>query len=411
MVDGGWWVVVARWERRAPPPATHHPPSGFTLIEMLVATAVMLTVTGAVFELMHPSHGVVRAQLEASDRQQRLRVGVDSLRKDLILAAAGPDSGTSPGALDRYFAAVLPYRVGDSDSDPSAGVFFRPDVISLVYVPAAASQTTIRAPQPAATASLRVEPQAGCPRFAANRLCGFTKGMRVMLFDSSGRWDPITIIGVNGPSLELAYEGTLSTAYATGTHLTQVAMHTYYLNTHLGTSTSQLMHYDGETTDLPVVDDVARLAFEYVGESQPPLMLADAPVAAPARRWTTYGPRPPDLGAASPFGWPDGENCVFAVAAGRHVPRLPVLGDGTRHVPLDPSMLTDGPWCPHLASRGRFDADLLRVRRVRVTLRVQLAAESMRSRGALLVRPGGAGLLADQEIRFDVAPRNLNMGR
>jgi prepilin-type N-terminal cleavage/methylation domain-containing protein len=382
---------------------------GFTLIEMLVATAIMLTVTGAVFQLMNPAHGVVRAQSEASDRQQRLRVSVDSLRKDLVLAGAGLHAGVAGGSLGGYFAPVLPYRVGDSRSDPAASVFFRRDAISVVYVPAAPLQTTLRDPLAPGSNLLRVEPQAGCPPTGANRLCGFSEGLRAMLLDPSGAWDPITITDVDGQSLELAFKGALSAGYAKGTHLTQVVMHTYYLRTDPGASTYQLMHYDGATTDLPVVDDVVTLAFEYFGEPQPPLLLAD-PSGAPGP-WTTYGPRPPEAGAASPFGWPAGENCVFAVASGQHVPRLPVIGGGSGEVELEPAMLTDGPWCPHIASRDRFDADLLRVRRVRVTLRVQLAAESLRGKGSLFVRTGGAGLLADQEIQFDVAPRNLNLGR
>lgn len=388
----------------------HQPPTGFTLVEMLVATAIMLTVTGAVFQLMNPAQGVVRAQSEMSDRQQRLRVSVDSLRKDLILAGAGLYAGASVGSLGSYFAAVLPYRVGDRKSDPSAGVFFRPDAISLVYVPAAASQTTIRDALPASSSLLRVEPQANCPPFTANRLCGFDEGMRVMLLDSSGRWDPVTISGVDGQLLELAYEGALSATYPKEANLAQIVMHTYYLKADPGTGTHQLMHYDGAATDVPVVDDVVKLAFEYFGDPLPPLLVAD-PSAAPTGPWTTYGPKPPEVGAASPFGWPAGENCVFAVASGQHVPRLPVLGDGLRQIPLERGMLTDGPWCPDIASPDRFDADLLRVRRVRVTLRVQLAAESRRGSGALFVRTGGAGLLPDQEVQFDVAPRNLNLGR
>ena len=71
-----------------------------------------------------------------------------------------------------------------------------------------------------------------------------------------------------------------------------------------------------------------------------------------------------------------------------------------------------GPWRPDNASPGRYDADLLRVRRVRVTLRVQTANASYRGpAGALFARGGtsngGERYVPDQEITFDVAPRNL----
>jgi hypothetical protein len=64
----------------------------------------------------------------------------------------------------------------------------------------------------------------------------------------------------------------------------------------------------------------------------------------------------------------------------------------------------------------RFDADLLRVRRVRATIRVQAALEAMRGPASALFLKGGTATdstrwIPDQEISFDVTPRNLNLGR
>ena len=63
----------------------------------------------------------------------------------------------------------------------------------------------------------------------------------------------------------------------------------------------------------------------------------------------------------------------------------------------------------------RYDADLLRVRRVRVKLRVQAPPE-LRGPAGTLFRYGGTSsagqhFVPDQEISFDVTPRNLNLGR
>jgi hypothetical protein len=85
-------------------------------------------------------------------------------------------------------------------------------------------------------------------------------------------------------------------------------------------------------------------------------------------------------------------------------------------VSLGAEMLTDGPWCPDASAANRFDADLLRVRRIRVTLRVESAVASLRGPAGVLFRRGGTSraaerLVPDQEIRFDVTPRNLNLGR
>ena len=65
---------------------------------------------------------------------------------------------------------------------------------------------------------------------------------------------------------------------------------------------------------------------------------------------------------------------------------------------------------------NKFDADLLRVRQVRMTLRVQVSNEVLRGPAGVLFRhagtsKGGERYVPDQEIRFDVSPRNMNLGR
>jgi hypothetical protein len=114
--------------------------------------------------------------------------------------------------------------------------------------------------------------------------------------------------------------------------------------------------------------------------------------------------------------WPAGENCVFTVVDGVHVPRVGVMvPDAGSLAVLQPPMLTDGPWCPDAMSPWRFDADLLRVRRMRVTFRVQVGATALRGPAGVLFTHGGTAdvgrWIPDQEIELDVAPRNLNSGR
>ena len=77
-------------------------------------------------------------------------------------------------------------------------------------------------------------------------------------------------------------------------------------------------------------------------------------------------------------------------------------------------MLTAGRWStvPFVApARLAFDGDLLRIRLVRVTIRLQAAADEVRGRGALFARPGRSSSwyshVPDYEVTFDVAPRNM----
>ena len=244
--------------------------SGFTLVELLVAMAITMTVIGAVVATIVPTQHAFSVQPESADLIQRVRVGADRLTKDLLLAGAGL---MSDEALDMYGAPVLPYRTGLTGSDAAAGVPFRPDTISVAH----------RLPLGAA---------------------------------------------LDTPTL---------------------VRHTYFLKA----STFQLMHDDGLETDLPVLDDVVALAFDYFTDSG-----------------------------------------SFASGTGR----------------LDPGVFIDGPWRPDEAHPARFDVDLLSIRRIRVRLRVQAHAAFRGPAGVLFSHAGVAPAtryVPDQEIRFDVAPRNM----
>jgi hypothetical protein len=395
---------------------------GFTIVEMLISTMVMMLVTGAVFDILNPAQGTFQAQPEVSDMQQRMRVGADNLSRDIVMAGAGTYTGASAGALLNFFAPVMPYRMGDVNPDPKANVFYRPDTISVMYVPPTPAQTTVNKTLGNNSAEIDVDAQLNCGPDKHDALCGFENGMRVLIFDPSGNFDPMTITNVQDSALHLQHnQEKLSTTYGSDAVITQVAAHTYYLKTDKTTKTFQLMHYDGAKTDLPVLDNVVKLEFEYFGDPQPPRLLPNVLLTNPKGPWTTYGPKPPPLGVdRTSDNWPAGENCLFLVDANGHQPRLPVLGGGgVGQVKLDPAILRgddDGPWCADATKTIRFDADLLRIRRVRVTLRVQVALEALRGPASALFMYGGMAssaerFIPDQEIKFDITPRNMNLGR
>jgi hypothetical protein len=248
-----------------------------------------------------------------------------------------------------------------------------------------------------------------------DRLCGFTQGMRVLIVDRAGRYDLATVEDVVGLELRVAHTGPWAAAYDHGdATAVEVDVRTYFLRTAAGES-GQLVHYDGFETDRPVVDHVTDLAFEYYGVPEPPALREPLDPSVDSAR-ASYGPPAPPAGHDDPADtWGAGENCVFARAAGAPVPRLAALGAAATLVRLAPIDLQDGPWCPD-ASHVRYDADLLRVRRVHVRLRVQAAAAMVRgSAGPLFSRGGTATLAArlvpDLQVDFDVSPRNLHAGR
>ncbi|HSC30002.1 MAG TPA: prepilin-type N-terminal cleavage/methylation domain-containing protein, partial [Vicinamibacterales bacterium] len=116
--------------------------SGYSLIELLVSSAIMLTVVGAIFSLVNPAQGTSQAQPEVSDLQQRMRVGTDELFKDLVMAGAGLYQGQVTGSLAQFLAPVMPRRISYLANEP----MYRPDAISLSFVPGTFSQTTISSP-------------------------------------------------------------------------------------------------------------------------------------------------------------------------------------------------------------------------------------------------------------------------
>jgi len=183
-----------------------------TMVEILIASGITITVMGGIVAVVNPAQALVRVQGEAADLHQRLRAAADTLTGDLR------------GAI-----AIRPYRVGAIRDDSVAGIYYRPDTIAVLG-------------------------------------------------------------------------NTMTT--------------TYYLKT----DASELMQYDGGVSDLPMVEHVVRLTFDYFG----PVSSADQSL-----------------------------------------------------VRFDPGILADGPWSED-ASHRLVDTDLLRISEVRIDIRLAATASSLR---------------------------------
>jgi hypothetical protein len=402
---------------RSPRSRSRSGAEGFTLAEVLIAAALTLAVSGAALGLMNQMRAALEGQTGRVDLQQRARVAASALERDLLSAGAGVSAGTGAGPLVWFVPPVVPYRRGQVRDDSAARVFYRPDTLSVMFVPPTRAQARVRSAAVVGP-TLVVEVAPNCGPGWHDRLCGFTEGMRVLILDPSGAHDVTTVSRVDGARVVLLLGGAPAVRYDDGRAvLAEVSADTYYLDPGVGAETPRLMHYDGFLTDRPVVDHVVSLGFEYFGDPAPPEML-EAVSTDPARGpRTTYGPRPPAVGIDDLADtWAAGENCLFSRVAGAWMPRLGRLAVPDAPVALSPASLQDGPWCADATARGRYDADLLRVRRVRVHLRVQAAAPAFRGpAGRLFARAGLSTsierFVPDLRMQFDVAPRNLNLGR
>jgi hypothetical protein len=384
---------------------------GFSLFELVVATGLAVVLSGAAFTLLGPSHDTFAVQSEVADMQQRARAAVDALHRDLIDAGRGRSHG-SARPLIFALAPILPLRLGARGGDPPGSV--RSDVITMLSVPERAAQTSIEQPLPATAATVAVRLEPGCP--LGDPASGFAPDMDVLVHDGTGAFDTFRVSAVAGPALTL--EHTLADwpkVYPAGSTLVEIRTRTYYVRPAQSARPPQLVRYGGgRHPDVPVVDHVVGLSFDYFGEPEPPLM--HRPLTDPRPPWTTYGPPPPVDPAATPVA--PASSCLFAASgAPLALPRLASLGPAAGPlVRLAPGQLSDGPFCPDGSAPNRFDADLLRVRSIEIGLRVQAANAALRGPAGPLFAQGGTArsggrYVPDLEWRFRVSPRGLAPGR
>jgi hypothetical protein len=241
--------------------------------------------------------------------------------------------------------------------------------------------------------------------------------MSVAVIDPDGVTDLFQITAAQPGALDLALmAGAMNGTHASGACIVEVEVASYTTAPDASTGALTLTRYDGFRSELPVVDHLVDLRFAYFGEPRAPRLIKDA--GEPSGPWTTYGPRPPPVGTDNPRDvWPAGESCLFAGGGPPQPPRLTELGIATGGlVELDAASLADGPWCPDVGSPSGYDADLLRIRRVAVVIRVQVPTPFLRGPvGPLFGRggssTGGTLFVPDRSATLDITLRNMGVDR
>jgi type II secretory pathway pseudopilin PulG len=312
--------------------------AGYTFIELLVASALLLMLTAVTCQVLLDARATIDVSSERADVQQRARVALETLTSHIRGAGAGPDRGSAAGRLQKWAPPVLPGWSGEAG--PSSA-------LTMVQVLEAVAPATLAFDAPAGTAALDFEYARGC---AAP--CGFFDRMTVLVADGYGDFDVFALTRVEGTSavVRRLAVGT-GASYARGSPVLPVDLRTYYLKA----DSRELRVFDGDRSDLPVVNDVVELSFEYAAEG--------------------------DEGALE---W------------------------------LNPLALQDGPWSG--AGSQPFDVDLLRLRAVRITCRLQAGSVAHRGTDPRWFRNPGVALQSSQLVkdvvfRTTVAPPNLGAGR
>lgn len=357
----------------------HHAASGgYSLVEIIVSLALTLAVVCGLLAIVNGTEATSSTLPEAADVQQRGRVSADALLRDLAIAGAGFDGAALAGPLIRSFAPAVPRRIGLQSADSVATASSQ--AISVLFIPRTSAQTTTSAEINPASLQLQVDLPSNCPTSPA--LCGFRTGAGVVVIDPAApdRFALFTL--ADAATGRLVHRAAMPfAAFEPGAPVAEVEMHTYYFDAANG----QLRDYDGYLTDVPLIDHVVSVRFDYFGDPRPP-----------------SSPQPP-AGV---------ENCLYD-ASGSPKPMAVLTPEGGSLAPLPLAMLSDGPWC---GSGGEaFDADLLRVRRIRVTIRLEAASGALRATGPSFVNPGTSRSalrsVPDYVVAFDVSPRNLSPWR
>lgn len=373
---------------------------GFSLVELMVAMVVTLLVLAAALTVAMPAAAGFHALPEHADVQQRTRTLVETLRADVGSAIGGPVVGGL--SQTQAWPAVLPCGWGRDPVSGAPSPCARPGVLSVVLADRPLQSVTTVSVTGSAAAVAVSRPH-GCA--AGLPACQFAAGDRGLIADGHGSADALDVQTVSADGEWLAFDpGSLSGPYPANSVVAAASVRTYYIADEPSSGGRQLRRIEGRQ-DVPVLDHLAAFDVEFFGEAAPPAVT----VLPDGRLRASYGPPPPDDWPENGGGWPPGENCLFRDGDGFPVSKLAGLtagADGLALIPL--ATLADGPWCPDSGARARYDADLYRIRRLRMTVR--MSAASVAARGvtpAWFARPGTARaaerLVPDVSVRFDVA--------
>lgn len=167
-------------------------PSGFSLIELMVAMVVTLIVTGAIYGLLTGGQNAFRREPELSDRQQNIRAAMDLIMRDIASAGSGmpPWLQTFTTNLDGGSLAACTNDTGASVPCPVGSSGVKADELEIMANPdASAPQELCSYPGGNSSAADLVASKSN-----------MTTGSVVLILMSDGTWTManITDISPNG---------------------------------------------------------------------------------------------------------------------------------------------------------------------------------------------------------------------
>jgi prepilin-type N-terminal cleavage/methylation domain-containing protein len=243
---------------------------GYSLVEMLISMAIMLTVFGGVCQLASPAHATALIQAELQDMEQRARIVADRLTRDLWLAGAGPIGVPRGGPLGARFTPILPIICCGAGADAPGSAFT--DRVTIMYAPADAIQAVTATDISPGALLLSLAPGPSC---LSPPLCGFADGDLLLVFDDSGSFDTFRIDLSSGLPMLLPRSSPYSATYTAGATAVRVISRTYFHDA----ISDRLFVSENEAAPQPIVDGVTAFRLQYRDSSGASLdvQLGDGP--------------------------------------------------------------------------------------------------------------------------------------
>ncbi len=211
--------------------------SGFSLLELLVASLMSVLVVGGMLLMLDGLRDVQRDQMQLIDAQQTARLALFQMQRDIEQAGIGLLGLLAPlpvieprpdGGIDvRFNADNLTARLSESQGDPNS-------------------------------------------HFDVDDVSGFEVGMVVAVYDGTGSYDLTTLTSVESDKLHLHHDGGVAKAYqvADGAAVKRVETISYQLLSVNGTFSLQRQEDSNDAQ--PVATNVRSLTITYYNDASPP---------------------------------------------------------------------------------------------------------------------------------------------
>jgi Tfp pilus assembly protein PilW len=217
-----------------------------SLVETLVSMALSVAISGTVLSLVAAGQTIASTQPETADLQQRARVVLQTLGKELREAGAGLEQGSLTGPLVRYFPPLAPSADGG--------------ITIWTATNRHAQATVVTAAVPGAT-TVALDDSTGCPSGAA--ACAFAPDTTAIAFSAAGCRTALRLADASGDVLQLAAP-LADCTLDSGSAVAEGTVRTYRVDP----VARQLIRRDEATgSSAPAIDGVGAMTVTYYADA------------------------------------------------------------------------------------------------------------------------------------------------